>query len=544
MLYTIVFCSILTACDWNAFLIRNKADDAIAPAHKTSLVLGNGEEPETLDPQMATDVSEIQILRDLFEGLVNTDKNGKVIPAIALSWKSHDGKHWLFHLRKDARWSNGDVVRAQDFVYSWQRLADPKTASPSADYLINMQVENAEAIVHGKKSVSTLGIKALDDTTLLITLKRPLPYLPSMLISPAVFPVHAPTIKRFANKWTHPNHWVSNGPYRLKRWYIANRIIAEKNPYYWDRKHVSIKEVVYLPISQPMFDVINYMSGREDITYNAIPPELYSHLKTNYKDELKPVLQLCTYYYEFNINKKPFNDERVREALNLLIDRDLIVNKIVKTAQSTYSFTPSYINNFSKVKPQWASLSFSQRKERARELLKAAGFDDSHPLRFELLYNSKPLHKTVALAMVAQWKMQLPFIQASLVNLEMRSYLAAKRNGSFDLIRRSWCGDYNEPSAFLNVYKSHSSYTAIAYHNAVYDALLASSLQQNLSNEQRRKLYIQAEKQLMKDNILITLFHLQMPRLVKPYILGNEGRDSLGYLHIKDIHIRVNHEKN
>lgn len=227
-----------------------------------------------------------------------------------------------------------------------------------------------------------------------------------------------------------------------------------------------------------------------------------------------------------------------------MIDRDLIVNKIVKTAQSTYSFTPSYVNNFSKVKPQWASLSFSQRKERARELLKAAGFDDSHPLRFELLYNSKPLHKTVALAMVAQWKMQLPFIQASLVNLEMRSYLAAKRNGSFDLIRRSWCGDYNEPSAFLNVYKSHSSYTAIAYHNAVYDALLASSLQQNLSNEQRRKLYIQAEKQLMKDNILITLFHLQMPRLVKPYILGNEGRDSLGYLHIKDIHIRVNHEKN
>mgnify|MGYP002720436979 FL=1 len=117
MLYTIVFCSILTACDWNAFLIRNKADDAIAPAHKTSLVLGNGEEPETLDPQMATDVSEIQILRDLFEGLVNTDKNGKVIPAIALSWKSHDGKHWLFHLRKDARWSNGDVVRALSLIH-------------------------------------------------------------------------------------------------------------------------------------------------------------------------------------------------------------------------------------------------------------------------------------------------------------------------------------------------------------------------------------------------------------------------------------------
>lgn len=544
ILYTAIFCSILTACDWNTFLIKNRAEDAIAPAHKTSLVLGNGEEPETLDPQMATGLPEMQILRDLFEGLVSTDKNGRIIPAVATSWKSQDGKHWLFRLRKDARWSNGDAVRAQDFVYSWQRLVDPKTASPYADYLINMQVENAEAIVHGKKSVHTLGIKALDNTTLLIILKQPLYYLPSMLVSPAVFPIHAPTVKRFANKWTHPNHWVSNGPYRLKKWYIANRIITEKNPYYWDRKHVFIEKVVYLPISQPMFDVINYMSGREDITYNAIPPELYSYLKANYKEELKPVFQLCTYYYEFNINKKPFNDERVREALNLLIDREIIVDKAVKIAQFTYSFTPSYINNFLKIKPQWASLSLSQRKERARALLKAAGFDDSHPLRFELLYDSKPLHKTVALAMASQWKTQLPFIQASLTNREWKTYLAAKREGAFDLIRRSWCGDYNEPSAFLNVYKSHSSYTAIAYHNADYDALLAStSLQQKLTNEQRRKLYIQAEKLLMKDNILIALFNLQMPRLVKPYILGGEGRDPLGYLHIKDIHIRARHEK-
>ena len=209
-------------------------------AEQQKIVINNGSEVASLDPHKVEGTPESNIILNLLEGLVSTDANGHVVPAVAANWENQDFKTWTFHLRPDAVWSDGSPVTAQDFVYSWQRLADPKIGSPYASYLQYAKIENIDAILTGKKSPQTLGVKAIDDKTLQVTLSEPVPYFISMLSHTSLKPVKRSVVEKFGDKWTLPANYVGNGAYRLKDWVVNERIVLERSPSYWNNKKTVI----------------------------------------------------------------------------------------------------------------------------------------------------------------------------------------------------------------------------------------------------------------------------------------------------------------
>lgn len=309
---------------------------------------------------------------------MSTDANGHVVPAAATSWENQNYQQWTFHLRPGAVWSDGSPVTAQDFVYSWQRLADPKIASPYASYLQYTKVENIDDILTGKKSPQTLGVKALDDQTLQLTLSEPVPYFISMLSHTPLKPVKQAVVEKFGDKWTLPANYVGNGAYRLKAWVVNERIVLERSPSYWNNKQTVINQATFLPITSEVSDVNRFRSGEIDITNSAIPPYLYVKMKREMPEQLHVNPYLCTFYYELNNKRAPFTDPRVRTAVKMTLDRDIIANKIMGQGQiPAYSFTPPFTEGASFTQPAWAGWSQEQRNAEARKLLAEAGYSDA-----------------------------------------------------------------------------------------------------------------------------------------------------------------------
>ncbi|PWC09639.1 oligopeptide ABC transporter substrate-binding protein OppA [Brenneria roseae subsp. americana] len=505
-------------------------------AEKQELVRNNGAEVSSLDPHKIEGVPESNVSRDLLEGLVISDANGKVIPGVAESWDNNDFKVWTFHLRKDARWSNGDPVTAQDFVYSWQRLADPKTASPYASYLQYGHLANIDDIIAGKKTADTLGVKALDDHTLEVTLSEAVPYFYKLPVYPAMSPVNKATVEKFGEKWTQPQNWVGNGAYKLKAWVVNEKIVLERNPQYWDNAHTVINQVTYLPIASEVTDVNRYRSGEIDITYNYLPIELFQKLKKEIPQEVRADPYLCTYYYEINNQKAPFNDVRVREALRLGLSQDMLTNKVKNQGDTpAYGFVPPYIDGLKADVPAWFTWSQEKRNEEAKKLLVEAGYTAEKPLTLNLLYNTSDLHKKMAIAAASMWNKNIG-VTVKLDNQEWKTFLSSRHQGSYDIARAGWCADYNEPSTFLNVMVSGSSNNTSHYKNSEFDALVAKSLQVQ-SEEERAVIYQQAETLLDKDAVIVPVYYYANVRLVKPYVGGLTGKDPLDNVYVKDLYI-------
>lgn len=272
-------------------------------ADKQTLVRNNGAEVQSLDPHKIEGVPESNVNRDLFEGLVIGDLNGHPVPGVAESWDNKDFKVWTFHIRKDAKWSDGSPVTAQDFVYSWQRLADPKTASPYASYLQYGHVANVDEIIAGKKPATDLGVKAIDDKTFEVTLSEPVPYFYKLLVHPSVSPVPKAAIEKYGEKWTQPANIVTNGAYKLKDWVVNERIVLERNTNYWDNAKTVINQVTYLPISSEVTDVNRYRSGEIDMTYNNMPIELFQKLKKRSQKKFTSIL-ICVLIITKSITRK------------------------------------------------------------------------------------------------------------------------------------------------------------------------------------------------------------------------------------------------
>ncbi|WP_281728905.1 oligopeptide ABC transporter substrate-binding protein OppA [Brenneria roseae] len=505
-------------------------------AEKQELVRNNGAEVSSLDPHKIEGVPESNVSRDLLEGLVISDANGKVIPGVAESWDNNDFKVWTFHLRKDARWSNGDPVTAQDFVYSWQRLADPKTASPYASYLQYGHLANIDDIIAGKKTADTLGVKALDDHTLEVTLSEAVPYFYKLPVYPAMSPVNKATVEKFGEKWTQPQNWVGNGAYKLKAWVVNEKIVLERNPQYWDNAHTVINQVTYLPIASEVTDVNRYRSGEIDITYNYLPIELFQKLKKEIPQEVKADPYLCTYYYEINNQKAPFNDVRVREALRLGLSQDMLTNTVKNQGDTpAYGFVPPYIDGLKADVPEWFTWPQEKRNEEAKKLLVEAGYTAEKPLTLNLLYNTSDLHKKMAIAATSMWNKNIG-VTVKLDNQEWKTFLSSRHQGSYDIARAGWCADYNEPSTFLNVMVSGSSNNTAHYKNSEFDALVAKSLQVQ-SEEDRAVIYQQAETLLDKDAVIVPVYYYANVRLVKPYVGGLTGKDPLDNVYVKDLYI-------
>ncbi|VTN06158.1 Periplasmic oligopeptide-binding protein precursor [Raoultella ornithinolytica] len=297
-------------------------------AEKQELVRNNGSEPASLDPHKVESDVEFNIISDLFEGLVSVSPAGEIQPRLAEKWENKENTVWTFHLRPGITWSDGTAITAQDIVWSWQRLVSPLTASPYSSYPGNMHIVNAKEIAEGKKAPETLGVKAVDDATLEVTLTQPNAAFLAMLAHPSLVPIDKVLVNRFGEQWTKPEHIVTSGPYKLSAWVVNERIVAERNPRYWDNQHTVINKVTWLPIHSEAADVNRYKAGEIDIVY-TVPINQFAQLKKTMGDQLNVSPQLATYYYEFNTTRPPFNDPRVRLALNMALDKDIIAEKVL-----------------------------------------------------------------------------------------------------------------------------------------------------------------------------------------------------------------------
>ncbi|MGF6190919.1 ABC transporter substrate-binding protein [Serratia sp. 2723] len=506
----------------------------LAPLQR--MVINNGSEVASLDPHKVEGTPESNIILNLLEGLVSTDANGHLAPAVAESWENTDYQTWTFHLRPGAVWSDGSPVTAQDFVYSWQRLADPKTGSPYASYLQYARIENIDAILGGKKPARSLGVSAIDDKTLKVTLSEPVPYFVSMLSHTSMKPVKQAVVEKFGDKWTLPQNYVGNGAYRLSEWVVNERIVLQRSPSYWNNGKTVIEQATFLPLSSEVSDINRYRSGEIDITNSAIPPNLYAKMKREIPEQLHVNPYLCTFYYEINNQRAPFTDERVRAAVKLTLDRDIIANKIMGQGQiPAYTFTPTFTEGGNFSQPEWAGWTQEKRNEEAKKLLAQAGFTAEKPLKFTLLYNTSDQNKQQAIAAASMWKKNLG-AQVTLQNQEWKTSLQSRHEGQFDVARATWCGDYNEPSAFLNMLLSNSSNNTFFYKSPAFDALMASTLQAP-DAAARGAIYQQAETLLDKDSALIPVYYRVSARLVKPTVGGFTGKDPQDYIDLKNFYL-------
>lgn len=507
-------------------------------AKQQHIVINNGTEVSSLDPHKVEGAPEGNIILNLLEGLTYVGPNGESIPGVAQRWETNDNKAWTFYLREDAKWSDGTPVTAEDFVYSWRRLVDPNTGSPYASYLEYAYVENVADILSGKKSPDTLGVKAINPHTLQVNLTQPIPYLIDMLSHTSLKPVKKEIVEKYGVNWTRPENFVGNGAYVIDNWVVNEKVTLKRNPLYWDNKNTIIDQAIFLPINSETSDINRYRSGEIDITNSAIPPVLYKKMKQEQPENLHVTPYLCTFYYELNNKKAPFDDARVREAVKLTLDRQVIAEKIMGQGQiPAYSFTPSFIGNGNFKPPKWAYWTQQQRNERARELLKEAGFDSKNPLTFTLLYNTSDQNKQQAIAAASMWKKSIG-ANVTLQNQEWKTALENRNQGNYQVARATWCADYNEPTSFLNSFLSKSSLNTVFYENKAYDDTLNNALNA-VDKSARHQLYQHAEALLDKDSAIVPVYYRVSVRLVSPKVGGFTGKDPFDYTDLKRYFIKA-----
>ena len=476
------------------------------------------DEIPTLDPQLNEDSEGFDVLRDLFEGLLNQDSQGNLEPGVAKQFQATDSNRtFIFELREDAKWSNGEPVTAHDFVYSWRRAVNPATASPYSWYVELATVKNASNIIAGNESPEKLGVRALDDFTLEVRLDQPLPYFPEMTTYATFFPVHRATVETHEAKWTKPENMVSNGAYVLTE-HVPNEFHSrERNPHYWNNEFTVIEKVIGRVINDENQALTRYFA--DELDYTGIPSGQFPKLKEKYPNEATSVPILCTYYYAINhtdSTNPALKDVRVRKALSYALDRNLIVNLVLKGGQyPAYSFTHRATAGFTMPEIDYAKMQKNELDSEAKMLMEAAGYGSGNALKLKLIYNTSESHKQIATVVSQLWKQKLGVV-TELQNFEWKTYLDIRRTQQFDIARSAWCGDYNEASTFLDLMTTVSTSNSGRFSNAEVDRLMKES--KTLSNPQDN--YSKVELILADEMALIPIYHYTSVFMLKPQIKG------------------------
>ncbi|GAD74492.1 ABC transporter substrate-binding protein [Vibrio azureus] len=499
------------------------------------LVRANDAEAATLDPAKAEGMPEMHIIRDLFEGLVIQDRDGNIIPGVAQSWHTEDNQVFTFNLRKEAKWSNGDPITAQDFVYSLRRAVDPKTASPNVWYLRITKIKNLAEVADGKKPLEALGMTALDKHTIRFELEEKVPYFVAMTAHTSMMPVHKATVENRDKPWNDPQQFVGNGAFTLAKWVVNERLELTKNLNYWDQVDTRLNQVTYIPFENQNASIHRYAAGEVDLT-SDIPPHMAQKLQQDYPQAYTSVPLLCTYYYAFNTTRPPFDDERVRKAVSYSIMRDVITDGVTQVGHlPAYTFAHKFTAGFHASQPTYSQWTQQQRNQHAQALLKQAGYSKENPLTFSLLYNTSESNKSIAVAIASMLKKNLG-AKVELENQEWKSYLVSRRQGNFDVMRASWCGDYNEASTFLSLLRSESTGNFARYQSKEYDAVMQQALSATEQNK-RQGYYDQAEQLLAKDMPIAPIYYYMQARLVRPNVGGFAKNNVEGRIYSKDLYI-------
>jgi oligopeptide transport system substrate-binding protein len=505
----------------------------------SELVRGNGAEPATLDATLGEGVPGSNVMRDLYETLMTEDSEGNIIPGQAESYEINDDKTvYTFKIRKEAKWSNGDDVTANDFEYSFKRGVDPKIAAKYSWYFKILGIKNGADILAGKKPVDSLGVKALDAKTLQITLSKPIPYFLIGVAHITTAPVPQKIIEKFGKKWTNPANIVTNGPYVLKEWVVNEKIVLEKNDNYYAKNDVKIDKVTFLPIPEQSTELNRYKAGEIDYLYE-LPKNQYKKLMKTIPNEVKVLGRVGTYYYYLNMKKKPFDDVRVRKALSYAVNRKILAEKVLGTGEiPAYTFVPNIVSGYTAPIPEYQTWTQKQREEKARKLLAEAGITKSNPLKFELLYNTSEQHKRNALAISSMWKKAFKgAVVVTLKNQEWKTYLQEKKSGNYQVARAGWIGDYNEASTMLDLLTvGHSSNNSF-YNNPKYDKLM-NEARSTTDDVKRNKLYQEVDLMVAEDMPVIPLFQYSNARLVKPRVGGYPKINPLGAIYTKHLYIK------
>jgi oligopeptide transport system substrate-binding protein len=489
---------------------------AVAAQAETVLNRGNGAEPDSLDPQFAGGTWEQNIIGDMLVGLTTLDAAARPIPGAAERWEtSADGKTWTFHLR-DEMWSDGVKVTASDFVFAWQRLLDPITASR---YAYNLWViRNARAISDGRLPPPALGISAKDSRTLIVTLEHPAPYLPELLAGLQAMPLPRHVVQVMGEAWARPGNFVGNGPYRLKEWVPNDHLSLVKNPRFYDAAHVRIDRVNYFPTVDVNAALNRYRADELD-TQTPVPISQIAWLKANLKGQLHITPSLAIRYIAFNLDYPPLKDIRVRRALNLIYNREAIVQKVLKLGEApAYSYVPPGTAGY----PGGAALDFrkmpySMRAAEARKLMEAAGYDRFN--RLHLTYSTTTNSDSRRLAAIFQAMARPIYIDIAIAASDIQLHLRDLRRRKFQLGEASWYADFNDASNFLDLLRSDSGNNYAGYRNPRFDALMNAA--QNQSDAKRRgALLLAAERIALADEPwLVTRFAAQTD-LVKSRVKG------------------------
>lgn len=487
-------------------------------ADKQEIVRHIKDEPASLDPAKVVGLPEAQVARDLFEGLVNQGADGKPEPGVAQSWQTADNKRYVFKLRENAKWSNGEPVTAYDFVYSWQRLVDPKTLSPFAWFAQMAGIANADGIISGKVPVQKLGVTAPDSHTLVVQLNKPVPFFVNLLANFSLFPVPQKTIEKYGNDWTKPENLVGNGAFAMQERVVNEKIVLKPNPYYWDHKNTVLTKVTFIPINQESAATKRYLADDIDIT-ESFPKNMYKKLMKDIPDQVYTPDQLGTYYYAFNTQKAPLNDVRVRRALSYAIDRQIIAEKVLGTGEKpAYHFTPDVTAGFEPVPLAMQKMTQAERNKQAKAWLKEAGYGPKKPLKLTLLYNTSENHQKIAIAVASMWKKSLG-AQVKLTNQEWKTYIDSRNTGKFDVVRASWVGDYNEASTFLSLLTSTHSGNIAKFTSPGYDKLLKMASEET-DAAKRNADYVQAEQIIAEQAPIAPIYQYTNGRLIKPWVKG------------------------
>ena len=498
---------------------------------------GNGTEPQSLDPHIATGVPEHHIISALMEGLVFKDKETlEPRPGVAESWDiSEDGRVYTFYLRKNARWSNGDPHNAHDYVWSWWRALQPGLGNLYA--YMYFPIENSKAYYDGEiDDFAQVGVKALDDFTLEVRLANPTPYFLQLLDHYSTFPVHRATVEKFGTadqrgtRWTYEGNIVGNGAFQLKEWKINRRITVERNPHYWNAENIGLNEIVFYPTENVTTEERMFRAGQ--LHYSGVPSDKIATYKEANNPSLRIQPYLGTYFYRLNVSTPHLGDKRVRQALGMTIDRQLLISQIIKGGQiPAYSITPPgtmgyYPEGDLKFNPQLA-----------KQLLADAGYPNGKGFpTTEILYNTSEGHRKIAVAIQQMWKQHLN-IDVTLFNQEWKVYLDTVSGRNYQIARAGWIGDYVDPNNFLDMFICDGGNNRTSWCNTEYDQLILEEAPRAKSHKERLAIFKRAESMLMDAMPVIPIYIYTSNNLVHPSV-KNFTNNILNQANYREIYLQ------
>ena len=484
------------------------------------LHIGNAGEPLSLNPHQAAGTWENRIISDMFMGLTTDDINGNPVPGVAESWTtSSDGLVWTFKLRA-SKWSDGQPVTAHDFVYAWQYLFTTKPPPKYASLLFI--IKNSQEIYEGKMPASALGAKAIDNNTLQVTLKNPAPYLPGLLTHYISFPIPKHIVEAKGNEWIKAENIATNGAFVLEQWSPNDFVHVKKNQNFWDAKSVCLNELYYYPTTDDSSAARRVKTGKLDMHFN-FSGSRRSELDRSLPGYARVSPITSTNYYWFNFKKPPFDNQKVREALSLAVDREFITEKILQGGQTpAYSIVPPGIQGYpsGKISVPFKDLDRPARLERARQLLTQAGYGPSKPLNFTYRYRGNGDNPRVAPVVQQNWAEIAPWVKVEVVQSDLQVHYEILRAGDFEVGDAGWAADFNDARNFLYSFEIATGKMNYGKHaNPEYDALVQKSDNERDAGK-RAEYMLQAEKKLLDTSAIIPLYYQSSRNLVNPRITG------------------------